>query len=138
MRAVFRDAPLVVWGTTLLHAVIASMLLIDPAAAQSTAPAEVVQYLGRVPAATAMFAASALAVFVMLRAPGEWSLVLLMPQQILLYVAAWGGLQAVVDGQYADGVLRPYAFILTDQLPVMLLALLHTLAILEMPWSDRT
>ena len=52
-------------------------------------------------------------------------------------IAAWGGFQAIVNGQYADGVARPYEFILTDQLPIMLFALIHTLAVLELPW-DRT
>ena len=45
MRTVFRDAPLIVWGVTLLHAIIAVMLLLDPASALSTAPAEVVHRL---------------------------------------------------------------------------------------------
>jgi hypothetical protein len=61
----------------------------------------------------------------------------LFPQQALLAVAAWGGLQVALNGQYADGVTRPYALILTDQLPLMALAIAHTLALLEFPWQER-
>ena len=51
-------------------------------------------------------------------------------------VAAWGGLNAVIESQYADGVTRPAEFIFTDQLPVMLIAILHTVALIEMPWRS--
>ena len=68
---------------------------------------------------------------------GQIGMQLLLPQQALLYLAAWGGLQAILEGEYADGVTRPYSFILTDQLPMMLFALIHTIAILEIPWQTE-
>jgi hypothetical protein len=136
---IFRDAPLIVWGATLLHIVIGTLLLLNPAAGRSTGPAEVVQFLGLTGAGIAMLTASVLAIgAIVLRRAADWAIIgLLLPQQVLLYVAAWGGFQAILNGQYADGVARPYEFILTDQLPIMLFALIHTLAVLELPW-DRT
>jgi hypothetical protein len=134
---IYRDAPLIVWGAIFLHIVIGVLVLTDEAAGRSTGPAEVVQWLGATGGAVAMLSASALALTsVFLRRAPNWTrLVLLLPQQLLLYVAAWGGLHAVVNGHYADGVDRPYQFILTDQLPLMLLAVIHTLAVIEFPWQ---
>jgi hypothetical protein len=133
----FRDAPLVVWGAIILHVVVAILLLADPAAGRSTGPAEVVQVLGRTGGIIGMLACSALALGAILfkAAPDLARTFALIPQQLLLYLAAWGGLQAVIAGHYADGVTRPHEFILSDQLPVMLLAVIHTLSIIEFPWD---
>ena len=62
--------------------------------------------------------------------PRHWSLLCGLPQQFLLMVSAGGSLWAVIIGQYADGVPRPWVFILADQLPAMLAALCHTGALL--------
>jgi hypothetical protein len=136
---IFRDAPLIVWGAIGLHAVIGVLLFVDPAAGRSTGPAEVVQWLGSTGAGGAMLTASVVALAaVLVHGAENWlRLTLLLPQQLLLYVAAWGGLQAVVNGHYADGVARPYEFILTDQLPLMLLAVVHTLSLIEFPWQGE-
>lgn len=56
----------------------------------------------------------------------------LIPQQLLLLVSAFGGIRAAVDGHYADGTVRPWQFIVADQLPVILLALVYTTAMLAM------
>src|SRR5688500_20064681 len=99
------------------------MLLSDAAAGRSTGPAQIVSVLGTTGSAIALLIASAIAIAALMKNPQDWTMaVALLPQQLLLYAAAWGGLQAVVDGQYADGVERAYEFILTDQLPMMLLA----------------
>lgn len=54
----------------------------------------------------------------------------LIPQQIILLLSAFGCLQAVILGHYADGVVRSHLFILADQLPNILIAFLYTIAIL--------
>ncbi len=41
----------------------------------------------------------------------------LIPQAAALVVATIGGINAAVVGHYADGVARPWQFILADQLP---------------------
>ena len=135
---IFRDAPLIVWGATILHVIIGSLLLLYPDAGKSTGPAAVVDLFTITPAGIIMLASSVLAVaaIVLRRGGNRLHLALVLPQQALLYIAAFGGLAAVLEGEYADGVTRPYEFILTDQLPIMLLALLHTLAVVEMPWRD--
>jgi hypothetical protein len=134
---IFRDAPIIVWAATILHVVIAVLLLSSTAASGSTGPAEVTRWLGRNPAAVAMLLSSGLALFAMTRKHSDgWAIVgFLLPQQALLYVAALGGVEAVLDGQYADGVQRPYEFILTDQLWMVAFAVIHTFAMLELRWK---
>lgn len=60
----------------------------------------------------------------------RWGIAALVPQQILLLVSGGGSLRAIVESSYADGVLRPTAFIFADQMPVVLLAVIHTCALL--------
>lgn len=59
-----------------------------------------------------------------------WSFIMLIPQQILLMMSAAGAIEAIFISQYADGVLRPWAFIAADQAYSVIAALGHTLAML--------
>ena len=56
---------------------------------------------------------------------------LCLPQQFFLVESAWGAIEAIAACQFADGVPRPWAFMAADQGQVVLLALLHTGAIVE-------
>ena len=61
-----------------------------------------------------------------------------LPQQALLSMSMLGSINAVARSTYADGVLRPQIFILSDQLPIILLAVCHTVAIILVhvfPWK---
>ncbi len=59
-----------------------------------------------------------------------WTVVLLMPQQSLLLISAFGAFAAIVGSQYADGIMRPREFIAADQIGVILGALGHAGAII--------
>jgi hypothetical protein len=50
-----------------------------------------------------------------------------LPQQALINMSALGALSAVMSGAYADGVVRPWEFILSDQIYAILLAPAHIL-----------
>ena len=62
---------------------------------------------------------------------------MLIPQQVLLLMSAFAGIHAAVQQHYADGVLRGWAFILGDQMAMIALAVLYTIAIVEAAWADR-
>lgn len=66
----------------------------------------------------------------------RWAVLLLIPQQIILFMSASGALQSAWLGQFADGVMRPHTFIATDQIYSILLAVFHTVAI--MAHASRT
>jgi hypothetical protein len=50
---------------------------------------------------------------------------LVLPQQVVLAVSAYAVVQAVVESQYGDGVIRPRVFILADQAPLLIVFLVH-------------
>ncbi len=61
---------------------------------------------------------------------------LVLPQQAALFITMFGGLAAVLQSHYADGVPRPWPFILADQLPAILLAVAHLAGIVERRWAQ--
>lgn len=54
------------------------------------------------------------------------TLLFLMPQQLLLYMCAGASFEAIVASQFADGVIRPQAFLMVDQCLPILLALFYS------------
>jgi hypothetical protein len=56
---------------------------------------------------------------------------MLLPQQLVLLMSAGAGIYASAVHHYADGIPRGWPFILADQLPIILAAMLYTVAILE-------
>lgn len=54
------------------------------------------------------------------------TLICMLPQQLLLYIAAGGSFRAIWFGHFADGVERTHIFILSDQAPSILIAVFHT------------
>lgn len=55
---------------------------------------------------------------------------LMVPQQAVLFWSAGGALVAMIAGVYADGTIRTPWFLLADQSPALLVAVLHSIAIL--------
>lgn len=78
----------------------------------------------------ALILVSGMALYGVGHKPSMLGLCLMIPQQILLLVSGLGSLHAVVLGAYADGVVRPWYFILLDQMPVILAAPLYTTAVI--------
>ena len=65
-----------------------------------------------------------------LQSPHKWWLgILCIPQQTLLILAAISSLIAIIEGQYADAVQRPFAFIANDQALEILFTSAHTAAL---------
>jgi hypothetical protein len=60
-----------------------------------------------------------------------WLSILLIPQQTVLWFSAGGGILAVMRGHYADGTVKSSIHILTDQLPVIMIAILYTIALFK-------
>jgi hypothetical protein len=58
------------------------------------------------------------------------TVLMLLPQQFLLYVSAGGAFRAITEGHFADGVARSFGFLLVDQCLVFLVAFFHTWAIM--------
>lgn len=120
---------------SLLHIAWGVLLMIDPAAAGAT-PVSIITKVCGGPWRTAFVlivtsVAAATFPFVRGQISNAALSLMLIPQQALLLVSAGGGIYATVVQHYADGVIRPWAFILSDQLTVILTAVLYTVAVLE-------
>ena len=80
-------------------------------------------------AATLVASSVATSVGLVMRRYPRVSMMLMLPQQALLCLGASGAWQCVRDQCYADGVVRPFAFMFCDQLPAILFAGFHGAAV---------
>lgn len=60
----------------------------------------------------------------------RWAIGVLIPQQAVLLISGFGSLTSVLNSAYADGVVRPSDFIASDQMLTILVAVIHTFAML--------
>jgi hypothetical protein len=112
-----------------LHLCWAAILLVDTSAIGATPVAALRARIGDTYLVWTLLAAAGLASLALwLRRP--WIVLLLLPQQILLAISAEGAASAILLAQFADGVIRPRAFIAADQLYVILAAIGHAAAML--------
>jgi hypothetical protein len=131
------SATLMVFYGCLLHLVWAGTLLIENTAMNGTAMHALYVMFGSVNILfVALLAVSGCAAW---GAISQWrhAMFLVIPQQIFLLVSAAGALEAMWLGQFADGVLRSSAFIVADQIYVVLTAFGHSIAIISLLLRDR-
>ena len=119
---------MVVYAIT-LHLVWAFILLFDDAATNATAVHALFRYIHPTLFLSYVIGAAAFAALLALFSEKPWIVILLLPQQILLMMSAAGAIEAIWLAQFADGVIRPRAFIAADQFYSILAAVGHTAAI---------
>lgn len=114
-----------------LHLCWAAIIIVDASAVGAT-PVSALHHLIGNPhllAATLIGAAALASSSLCMRS--RWIVLLLLPQQVLLAISADGAASAILFSQFADGVVRPRAFIAADQLHVILAAFGHAVAMLS-------
>ena len=127
------SVPWVVLFAVLLHLVVGVLLVGDASAGNATATHSLLDlYDSPKLVGMALILAALLALVGILRPSSRLTLLLLLPQQFALIVSAGGAVNAMWLSQFADGVMRPRPFIIADQSPVALMAILHTLAIIDL------
>lgn len=135
MRGYRFALPWLFWYAVGIHLSWGLILLGSDAAASATPVYTLVSHAERLqlPLPWLLFVASALAICGLTYAKSPYATVLcLLPQQGAIVVTAGGALTAALSGHYPDGVARPWAFILADQIPSILIAIFHTLAMLDL------
>ena len=127
----------IILAACLLHYGWAILIFIDTYSERATPVAVLVsQFGGRWGTIISLVIIASLAIsFLFIRtmrpiSSGTYGL-LLFPQLYLLVLSSGTGIMCAFHGRYADGVLRPSLFILADQSPVIVLALLYGVAIIE-------
>jgi hypothetical protein len=130
--------PLIVLYAALLHYVWAASLIVDAKAGDATSLAGLFRSLGREGTIAALLVVATLAliyVFVFSKR-GMAAAIYALPQQAVLLISAWTAVSAMHAGHFADGVERPVAFIVADQSPAVIAAVLHAAAILIGLWQS--
>lgn len=114
-----------------LHLWWALMILVDQSALNATGLSSLYHYIYPAPLlAWVLVSAAGMAFLGLFVRSHPWLVILLIPQQVLLVMSAAGALDAMWLAQFADGVLRPRAFIAADQMYSVLAAIGHTMAII--------
>ena len=124
-----RSISIMVLYAIALHLSWSFILLFDHGAINATAVHALARYIYPVGLLVWVIAGAALAALVALLTRSIWTVVLLLPQQVLLMMSASGAVEAIWLSQFADGVIRSRAFIAADQLYSVLAAIGHTMAI---------
>lgn len=130
ISVVGRPISIIVLFAITLHIAWAVIILIDHAAVNATAVNALYRWISP-PDLLALWifvAAAMAAAGLFTRTP--WIVLLLLPQQIFLMMSAAGAVEAIWIAQYADGVIRPRAFLAADQIYSILAAFAHTIAII--------
>lgn len=106
-------------------------LYMEPAAINATGLHTMLTITHSPIAAAATFGGVAALAFMGLFARRRWlCALLLLPQQAALWVSVVGAANAMAMGAFADGVQRTHWFLIVDQVPIILIALGHTAALL--------
>ncbi len=107
------------------------MIILDQSALNATGLASLYRYIQPPQILASVIGGAALLAIIAMVTENPWVVVLLLPQQILLMMGASGAIEAIWLSQFADGVLRPRAFIAADQINSVLAAIGHTVAIIS-------
>lgn len=125
-----RPVSIMVGYAIVLHLTWAIIILFDPVAVNATAVAALYRHIQPPIVLACVIASASLLAIAGLYTRVPWIVFLLMPQQILLMMSAAGAVEAIWTAQFADGVIRPRAFIAADQLYSVFAAIGHTIAII--------
>ena len=130
-RLIWHSGVTVILYAVAKHLALAALVFFEAGAAHVTPTHTLWILTGGHRALAATFALCALTALVGCLAPKRpWGLALMLPQQMMLVVIAFGTIVAVWYNVYPDGELRPWYFILADHVDKILLAPAYTLGIL--------
>lgn len=112
-----------------LHMLWGATLLVAPNEIMTSPFSMLINTIGQQRAGTLMLSVATLACFGISR-PGWKGLILGTFQNVVLWISASSGIIAAIRGAYPDGVVRSHLFIFADQLPIILFAMLHAVALI--------
>lgn len=127
---------LIIIYAILLHLTWAISLFFDPAAGNATAVHTLLNFASNDFAVAIYAVVGGFAILGLFHRKGVAKPLYLLPQQFVLMVSAGGSLWAMWLGQFADGVQRSHTFLIADQSPAVIAAVLHTYAIFMIAHDD--
>jgi len=129
--------PWALWYAVALHIVWGIALLVGGRLPTEATPVAALWYVVPNPQllVAVLFGASIAATLALVKGgPLEYRLpwgLLLGPQAVLMLISGMGSVTAAVTHHYADGLVRPFWFIFSDQAPIIVGAVVHSLAIVN-------
>lgn len=125
-----RTVSIMVLCAVVIHLTMAFALWFDDSAVGATAVHALHRFIATPKILSVTFASVAMLALTGVFTKGPWVWTLLIPQQVVLTLSADGAFDAIWLGHFADGTIRPWGFILADQVPALAIAAAHTVAIL--------
>lgn len=130
-RTTISRYPISICVACVMHAIWAIGLALEPSSINATGLFTVMIIANDPLAAAAIYGAVAtLAILGVMSSRTELRVILITPQQVILWFSVVGAIHAMYLGQYADGVQRAHWFLIVDQIPVVLVSIGHTAALL--------
>lgn len=128
----WRPDPLI-WSVIFIHAIWGLCLLVSSEPLNVTA-LNSMAWLGRIPLAITCIVTSALAAYASFNRFGTIAtLLLLLPQQFMLMGSGYGSFMAIYYSAFADGVVRPREFLVSDQNWHLVLLVIHSWVLVNPP-----
>jgi hypothetical protein len=123
--------PISICMACVLHVIWAVGLWVEPASIHATGLYTVMVIARDTTIAALIFAGVAVLATIGLASKRHAvQVAMILPQQIVLWFSVVGALHAMYLGQFADGVQRAHWFLIVDQVPVVLITLGHTAALI--------
>ncbi len=126
----YRPRISVLWYVIAVHIIRGILLLMSPEPANITTIHTIVSMdLATVRGIGVLYLSVACLALQGLFIPGKAAIPFLLPQGIVVSLAAAGAVKAMALGTYADGVVRSPLFIMADQVPAVIIAAMYWLLI---------
>lgn len=132
-----KHANFIILYAVLLHLFWGISMLADPSANMISGVAGVKSLIGAAAAPYVFIAAALLGLQATIGEPRIWKAYIGVPQQFLLVLSSVGAIGCMIKGAFADNVIRPHAFLIADQSPVLIVAALHIAALLSIVHHSR-
>jgi len=124
-----RYFPFIILYVMMLHLAWAACIVFDAQALNATPLSPLGHAFGSLTTIVSVLICVSVLSIAGLFPPTPSTVLMLMPQQGLLVISASSSVLAAMSESYADGVLRPVAFIAADQAAIILIAIVHMFAI---------
>lgn len=125
-----RSVSIIVICSIVLHLFWAGAILVDHSALNTNSINALYRYVHEPNLLAAVLVATSVLAIAGIFTSTPLIVLLLIPQQLVLMAAAGGAIESMWLGQFADGILRPMAFIAADQIYSVVIAIGHTVAII--------
>ena len=118
------------WYAILLHLVWGVILVISPIPIRTVGLSP---YMDNIPYQIWGFAFIIISVMTLFEMTYKlvYGFIWILLQQVLLIISSGTALMCIINSSYADGVIRSRLFIMSDQIPAIIVTIIHTCGIIE-------